>query len=60
MLDSFLIAGLIAARSHERLSLLALNSREESFLTDKAIGIISGFGISSYSLALEGIIGYLN
>ena len=31
MLDSFLIAGLIEARSHERLSLLALNSREESF-----------------------------
>ncbi len=33
--------------------------RKESFLTDKAIGIISGFGISSYSLALDGIIGYL-
>ena len=31
MLDSFLIAGLIEARSHERLSLLALNSGEESF-----------------------------
>ena len=29
--------------------------RKESFLTDKAIGIISGFGISSYSLALEGL-----
>ena len=34
--------------------------RKESFLTDKAIGIISGFGILSYSLALEGIIGYLS
>ena len=33
--------------------------RKESFLTDKAIGIISGFGISSYSLALEGMIKYL-
>ena len=33
--------------------------RKESFLTDKAIGIISGFGISSYSLALDGIIEYL-
>ena len=31
MLDSFLIAGLIEARSHERLGLLALNSEEESF-----------------------------
>ncbi len=31
MLDSFLIAGLIEARSHERLSLLALNSERKSF-----------------------------
>ena len=31
MLDSFLIAGLIEARSHERLGLLALNSEVESF-----------------------------
>ncbi len=29
MLDSFLVAGLIEARSHERLALLALNSRDE-------------------------------
>ena len=34
--------------------------RKESFLTDKAIGIISGFGISSYFLALDGIIAYLS
>ena len=33
--------------------------RKESFLTDKAIGIISGFGISSYFLALDGIINFL-
>jgi 3-dehydroquinate dehydratase-2 len=33
--------------------------RKESFLTDKAVGIISGFGISSYFLALDGIIEYL-
>ena len=31
MLDSLLIAGLIEARSHERLSLLALNSEHKSF-----------------------------
>ncbi len=31
MLDSFLIAGLIEARSHERLALLALNSEKDSF-----------------------------
>ena len=31
MLDSFLIAGLIEARSHERLSLLALNAEHKSF-----------------------------
>ena len=33
--------------------------RKDSFLTDKAIGIISGFGIFSYSLGLYGIIEYL-
>ena len=33
--------------------------RKESFLTDRAVGIISGFGIFSYSLALDGIIEYL-
>ena len=31
MVDSFLIAGIIEARSHERLSLLALNSEQETF-----------------------------
>ena len=30
MLDSFLIAGIIEARSHERLSILALNSKESA------------------------------
>tara|TARA_B100000945_G_C19985256_1_gene414005 strand:+ start:129 stop:578 length:450 start_codon:yes stop_codon:yes gene_type:complete len=34
--------------------------RKESFLSDKAIGLISGFGIKSYFLAFEGITGYLN
>ena len=34
--------------------------RKESFLTDKAIGIISGFGILSYFLALDGIIQFLD
>ena len=34
--------------------------RKESFLTEKAIGIISGFGPSSYSLALDGIIAHLS
>ena len=31
MLDSLLVAGLIEARSHERLGLLALNSEDKSF-----------------------------
>ena len=35
------------------------NFRKESFLTDKAIGIISGFGVYSYFLSLEAIINYL-
>ena len=33
--------------------------RKESFLTDKAIGIISGFGVYSYFLSLEAIINFL-
>ena len=33
--------------------------RKESYLTDKAVGIISGFGITSYFLALAGIIDFL-
>ena len=33
--------------------------RKESFLSDKAIGIISGFGVNSYFLSLEAIINYL-
>ena len=33
--------------------------RKESFLADKAIGVISGFGVNSYFLSLEAIINYL-
>ena len=33
--------------------------RKESFLTDKAIGIVSGFGVFSYFLSLEALINYL-
>ncbi len=33
--------------------------RKESFLSDKAIGIISGFGVNSYFLSLDAIIEYL-
>ena len=32
--------------------------RKDSFLTDKAIGIISGFGVYSYFLSLEAIINF--
>jgi len=35
------------------------NFRKESYLTDKALGIISGFGVNSYFLALDAIIDYL-
>ena len=33
--------------------------RKDSYLTDKALGIISGFGINSYFLALDAIITHL-
>ena len=34
--------------------------RHKSFLSDKAIGLVCGFGANSYQLALQGIVSYLN
>ena len=34
--------------------------REKSFLSDKALGVVSGFGAMSYELALRGIVDYLS
>tara|TARA_B100001250_G_scaffold264408_1_gene227978 strand:- start:115 stop:552 length:438 start_codon:yes stop_codon:yes gene_type:complete len=33
--------------------------RHKSFLSDKALGLICGFGANSYQLALQGIVSYL-
>jgi 3-dehydroquinate dehydratase-2 len=33
--------------------------RHHSFLADKAVGVVSGFGAASYRLALEGLVGHL-
>ncbi len=33
--------------------------RHRSYLADKAIGVICGFGAASYSLALQGLLGHL-
>ncbi len=33
--------------------------RHKSFLSDKALGLVCGFGASGYHLALEGIVSYL-
>ena len=33
--------------------------RHKSFLSDKALGLVCGFGPKSYQLALEGIVDYL-
>ena len=33
--------------------------RHKSFLSDKAMGLVSGFGANSYQLALQGIVSYL-
>ena len=34
--------------------------RRESFLSERAIGLVTGFGIYGYELAFDGIINYLN
>ena len=33
--------------------------RHKSFLSDKALGLVCGFGANSYQLALKGIVSYL-
>jgi 3-dehydroquinate dehydratase-2 len=33
--------------------------RHHSYLVDRAIGVVSGFGPASYRLALEGLVGHL-
>jgi 3-dehydroquinate dehydratase-2 len=33
--------------------------RHHSYLADKAVGVVSGFGPASYRLALEGLVGHL-
>ncbi len=33
--------------------------RHKSFLSDKAVGLVCGFGPISYQLALQGIVSYL-
>ncbi len=34
--------------------------RHHSFISDRAIGVVSGFGVMSYQLAFEGLIAYLH
>tara|TARA_Y100001968_G_C19450024_1_gene767916 strand:- start:6281 stop:6721 length:441 start_codon:yes stop_codon:yes gene_type:complete len=33
--------------------------RKKSFISDKAIGLVCGFGVISYPLAMEGLLAYL-
>ncbi|MFM9111518.1 MAG: type II 3-dehydroquinate dehydratase [Prochlorococcaceae cyanobacterium] len=33
--------------------------RHHSFLADRAVGVVAGFGPASYALALEGLVGHL-
>ena len=34
--------------------------RHKSYLSDKALGLVCGFGANSYQLALKGMVSYLN
>ena len=33
--------------------------RHQSYLADRAVGVVAGFGPASYTLALEGLVGHL-
>ena len=33
--------------------------RQNSYISDKAVGLVSGFGVKSYTLAMQGLLDYL-
>ncbi len=33
--------------------------RQNSYISDKAVGLVSGFGVMSYTLAMQGMLNYL-
>ena len=57
--DALLSVGIPYVELHLSNTFAREDFRQKSFISDKAIGIISGFGVKSYDLALQGLIAYL-
>ncbi len=57
--DALLGAGIPYVELHLSNTSAREQFRHNSFLSDRAVGVISGFGVMSYHLALQGILNYL-
>ena len=58
--DALLGAGIPYVELHLSNTYSREEFRHNSFLSDRAVGVVSGFGVMSYHLAFEGIVDYLS
>ncbi len=58
--DALLAAGLPFVELHCSNIAARESFRRRSLLTDVAVGVVSGFGAASYTLALRALVGHLN
>ena len=57
--DALLGAGLPYVELHLSNTYAREEFRHNSYLSDRAVGVVSGFGVMSYHLAFQGILNYL-
>ena len=57
--DALLAVSLPYVELHLSNTLARETFRHNSFLSDRAIGVVSGFGVHSYDLAMQGLLAYL-
>ncbi len=58
--DALLGAAIPYVELHLSNTIARESFRHHSFLADRAVGLVSGFGPTSYLLALEGLLSYLS
>ena len=57
--DALLGAGIPYVELHLSNTYARESFRHNSFLSDRAVGVVSGFGFMSYHLAFQGLVAYL-
>ena len=57
--DALLGVGIVYVEIHLSNTFSREQFRHHSFLSDRAVGVVSGFGIMSYHLALRGLVAHL-